>query len=259
MMDKRFLILDIETVLDRELVSRLFAVSPSAPLAELQEAVRIKYSSGFLPPPFHRPVCIALVDVDCETCKIINAAVAENPDEKTLLQQFWKIVRFRKGNIPVKSTLVHFNGRGFDLPVLFYRSMKHRIPIVMQEDRSRYSFEESHDICDDLSGFGASSRPSLNLVAKLLGLPGKTDIDGSLVEEMHEKGERIRIKDYCMDDALATYYIWLTMRYIRGQLTEEKYREAYESAGDTVRSCRQVTDNFFSPRNNAEDPENPPQ
>ena len=257
MMDRRFLILDIETVLDRELVSRLFTVSPVAPLAELQDAVRTKYASGFLPPPFHRPICIGLLDVDCETCKVLNAAVAENPDEKTLLQQFWRIVRFRKGNIPVKSTLVHFNGRGFDLPVLFYRSMKHRIPIVMQEDRSRYSFEESHDICDDLSGFGASSRPSLNLIAKLLGLPGKTDIDGSLVEELHEKGERIRIKDYCMDDALTTYYIWLTMRFVRGQLSEEKYREAYESAGETVRSCRQVTDTFFSPRSDDENPENP--
>jgi 3'-5' exonuclease len=258
MMDRRFLILDIETVLDRELVSRLFTVSPVAPLAELQDAVRTKYASGFLPPPFHRPICIALLDVDCETCKVLNAAVAENPDEKTLLQQFWRIVRFRKGNIPVKSTLVHFNGRGFDLPVLFYRSMKHRIPTVMQEDRSRYSFEESHDICDDLSGFGASSRPSLNLIAKLLGLPGKTDIDGSLVQELHEKGERIRIKDYCMDDALTTYYVWLTMRFVRGQLSEEKYREAYDAAGETIRSCRQVTDTFFSPRSDGENPENPP-
>lgn len=250
-MERRFLILDIETVLDRELVQRFFGLSENSSLDELQEAIRAKYSHGFLPPPFHRPVCIAMLDVDCESCKVVNAAVAENPDEKTLLQQFWKIVRFRKGNLPVKSTLIHFNGRGFDLPVLFYRSMKHRIPVVMQEDRSRYSFEESHDICDDLSGFGASTRPSLNLIAKLLGLPGKTDIDGSAVEDLHAKGERVRIKDYCMDDALFTYYIWLTIRYIRGQISEEKYREGYDSAGDIVRSCRQITDSFFSSQENA--------
>ena len=249
-MERRFLILDIETVLDRELVRRFFGLSEDASFDELQEAIRNKYSHGFLPPPFHRPVCIAMVDVDCESCKVVNAAVAENPDEKTLLQQFWKIVRFRKGNQPVKSTLIHFNGRGFDLPVLFYRSMKHRIPVVMQEDRSRYSFEESHDICDDLSGFGASSRPSLNLIAKLLGLPGKTDVDGSLVEDLHAKGERLKIKDYCMDDALFTYYIWLTIRYIRGQMSDEKYREAYDSASEIVRSCRQITDSFFSSQEN---------
>ncbi|MCI0612290.1 hypothetical protein L0244_04800, partial [bacterium] len=99
-MERRFLILDIETVLDRELVRRFFGLSDDASMSELQEAIRVKYSHGFLPPPFHRPVCIAMLDVDCESCKVVNAAVAENPDEKLLLQQFWKIVRFRKGNQP---------------------------------------------------------------------------------------------------------------------------------------------------------------
>lgn len=243
---KRFLIFDIETVWDRALLAQVFGLAPEITFDALREQVTAKYSSGFPPPLFHVPVCIALIDVDPDSCRVINAAVLESNDEKALLQQFWKVVKYRKGNTPVRSTLVHFNGRGFDLPVIFYRSMKYRLQIVAPEDRSRYSFEFSHDLCDDLSDFGASSRISLDALSKMLGLPGKTETHGWQVEELYEKGELARIRDYCMDDALSTFYIWLTLRYVRGQMPEEKYREAYDSAAEVVRDSRARTDTFFS-------------
>ena len=213
---------------------------------ELKEHVLAKYTSGFPPPPFHIPVCIALIDVESDTGMVANATVLENPSEPAMLQQFWKIVKYRKGNQPVKSTLVHFNGRGFDLPVLFLRSLKHRIPVATFEDRSRFTFEFSHDICDDLSDFGATNRVSLDVLAKMLGLPGKTETHGGMVEDLYEKGERARIRDYCMNDALTTYYVWLTLRHVRGQLPEEKYRAAYDAAESVVRECRSRTDGFFT-------------
>jgi hypothetical protein len=243
---RRYLVFDIETIWDRALMRQVFGTPPDAGLDALREQVNAKYSGGFPPPPFHMPVCVALIDVDAASCKVHNAAVLDTGDERTLLQQFWKLVKFRKGNQPVKSTLVHYNGRGFDLPVLFYRSLKHRVPVVVAEDRSRYSLEFSHDICDDISDFGASSRPSLNLMAKLIGQPGKTETHGGMVEDLYEQGERARIRDYCMEDALATYYLWLTLRHVRGQLTEEKYREAYDGAADAVREARSRTDTYFS-------------
>ena len=245
MAGKRFLVFDIETIWDRALLAQVLGVNPEAGFDGLREQVAIKYRDGFPPPLFHVPVCIALIDVDPSTCGIINATVLESADEKSLLQQFWRVVKFRKGNTPVRTTLIHFNGRGFDLPVLFYRSLKYRLPVVTFEDRSRYSFEFSHDICDDLSDFGASGRPSLDALAKMLGLPGKTDTRGWQVEDLYEKGERSRIRDYCMDDALATYHIWLTLRLVRGQIAEDKYRAAFDSAADTVRTCRAKTDGFF--------------
>lgn len=246
MAEKRFLVLDIETVLDRELARLVFGLPADAEMEAIQERLRDKYPNGFPPPPFHRPICIALIDVDYETNKVYNAAVLENADEKQLLHQFWRIIRFRKGNTPVRTTLVHFNGRGFDLPVLFYRSLKHRVPVAGLEERSRYSFESSHDICDDLSEFGAVSRPSLNVISKLIGLPGKTDTDGSQVEHLYAAGERSRIRDYCMEDAMATYQIWLAIRLIRSQISEDKYAEAVRTASEIVSAARAATDSFFS-------------
>lgn len=243
---KRFLLFDIETIWDRPLLAQVFGLNADVSFDALREQVTAKYSSGFPPPLFHIPVCIALMDVDPDSCRVVNATVLESGEEKALLQQFWKVVKYRKGNTPVRSTLVHFNGRGFDLPVLYYRSLKHRIQVVTSDDRSRYSFEFSHDLCDDLSDFGASSRVSLDALSKMLGLPGKTETHGWQVEELYEKGERARIRDYCMDDALSTYYVWLTVRYVRGQIPEERYRDAFDSAAEIVRECRAKTDGFFN-------------
>lgn len=246
MVEKRYLVFDIETVWDRSLLCQVLRVDAGAGFDVLREQVTARYNSGFPPPLFHVPICIAMIDVEPESCRVVNAAVLENPDEKTLLQQFWKVVKFRKGSIPVKTTMVHFNGRSFDLPVLQYRSLKHRVPLVSMDDRSRFSFESSHDVCDDLSDFSASSRPSLDALAKMLGLPGKTDIHGSQVEDLYQQGEKNRIRDYCMDDALTTYFVWLTLRYVRGLIPEEKYRGAYDSAPEIVRDCRSRTDSFFA-------------
>ena len=244
MIEKRFLALDIETVTDWELVRSVFRMPPEATRDELKEQLYTRYTSGFPPPPFHMPVCIALIDVDHETCRVNNATVLENIDEKTLLQQFWKVTKLRKG-YPIQTTFVSFNGRSFDLPCLFLRSLKHHVPIVPW-DRNRYSFDASHDVCDDLSEFGAAGRVSLDLVSKMLGLPGKTDTKGEMVEELYQKGERKRIFDYCMEDALNTYLVWLTIKYVRGQIKEEPYNAAYESAPEIIRACRAVTDGFFS-------------
>jgi 3'-5' exonuclease len=244
MTERRYLILDIETVTDWPLVRQVFGLHEEATTEEMRNCISARYNKGFPPPPFHIPICIALIDVDFQTCKVLNAIVLDHAEEKDLLQRFWRIVKLRKvrnETQPAETTMVHFNGRGFDLPVLFLRSLKHRIPIV-NWDRNRYSFESSHDICDDLGDFGATSKPSLDVVSKMLGLPGKVDIDGSHVEDLYAKGERCRIKDYCMEDALSTYYIWLTIKLIRGQLSQEKYQEAFLSAAEAVKSSRALTE-----------------
>ena len=244
MSDRRYLVLDIETILDWDLVRTFFGLGPDASQEQLKQELYGKYQSGFAPPAFHIPVCIALVDVEGESLKVHNATVIENTDEKSLLQQFWRVAKQRKGS-PIRTTFVTFNGRGFDFPCLNLRSLKHRVPVLTWE-RSRYSMDYAHDICDDLSEFGATSRVSLDLVSKLLGLPGKTDTRGYMVEELYRNGEKQRIMDYCMDDAVNSYLVWITLKMVRGEITEEKYREAFDSAPEIVKSCRSVTDAFFN-------------
>jgi len=246
-MDKRFLVFDIETIPDWELVRQVFHLPADAPHEMMQEQLLAKYTSGFAPPPFHVPVCIALIDVHPDAYTVQKATVLEG-DEKTLLQNFWKITRARRGadgkSMPVKTNLIHFNGRSFDLPVLFFRSLKHRVQIA-QWDRKRFTVESmedkyvgSYDVCDDLADYGAVSRSSLNVASKLIGLPGKTEIDGSQIEDLHARGEMERIKDYCIEDALATYLLWITIRFTRGEISADLYNEAFQSGPGIVRDSR---------------------
>ena len=246
-MDKRFLVFDIETVPDWDLVQHVFGLPADAPRETMREHLLTKYNSGFAPPPYHVPVCIALIDVHPESLQVQNGVVLEG-EEKTLLQNFWKMTKFKRGSegkpAPVKTNLVHFNGRSFDLPVLFFRSLKHKIQIAPW-DRNRYTVESmqekligSHDVCDDLADYGAASRPSLNVASKLIGLPGKTEIDGSQIEDLFARGEMQRIKDYCMEDALATYLLWITIRFTRGEINEQVYNSAFETAPELIREFR---------------------
>src|SRR5262249_15405136 len=97
MSERRFLVMDIETIPDWSFFRIVYGLAPEATLEELHQAVVDHFKSGFMPPPFHIPFCIALIDVDGHTSKVLNATVLEAADEKTLLQHFWKIVRYRKG------------------------------------------------------------------------------------------------------------------------------------------------------------------
>jgi 3'-5' exonuclease len=84
--------------------------------------------------------------------------------------------------------LVGFNSGGFDLPVLRYRAMALRIEAgTLHGTNGRnywYRFGRDHvDLCDVLSNYTASSKPSLAEAAALIGISAKSgDMDGSQVE-----------------------------------------------------------------------------
>ncbi|MGL4421541.1 MAG: 3'-5' exonuclease, partial [Gemmataceae bacterium] len=58
----------------------------------------------------------------------------------------------------------------------------------------------------------------LNLFAKMLGLPGKMDTDGSEVLRMHQAGQLQAINDYCLCDTLDTYFVFVRSRVMTGDL-----------------------------------------
>ena len=75
---------------------------------------------------------------------------------------------------------------------------------------SRYHWRHI-DLMDVLSGYGASGRASLELVAQLIGLPGKLGMGGAQVWPAFRRGELGAIRDYCETDALNTYLILLAL------------------------------------------------
>ena len=216
-MARSFLVLDIETIADPELA--------------WDAAV-----DGFPPAPFHQVVALGVLwlDGDHEFQKLgaFGGESDATPDEAKVLQEFSDFVGKRH------PTMVTFNGRRFDLPVLANGLLKHgvRIPAdeAAREYRYRYSDEGHIDLADLLTDYGASRMPSLDALAQLVGMPGKMEVDGSKVQSMYEHGRHAEIRDYCLHDVVQTTFVFLRAELRRGRLSELAYRERANALWDAL-------------------------
>ena len=180
----------------------------------------------FPAPPLHRVVAIAFAHfrrredggVDFVTAR---AGGAVDADEPQLLAGFWR------GMAEIQPTFVGYNSRGFDFPVLLFRSMRHGIaaPLYFSADskwesyRQRYAPDWHLDVADALTDYGASRRFPLDLAARMIGAPGKLDVDGGDVGALFAAGRIDDIRGYCVTDVLSTSLVWLAWLRLQGALS----------------------------------------
>ena len=122
--------------------------------------------------------------------------------------------------------LVTFNGSSFDLPVLRYRAMVHKVPAIGLSTRpyfKRYT-DDAIDLCDVLSSFASNAKCSLHELCRVMGLSGKPDgINGAEVEKYFREGRIREIADYCESDVVNTYRVWLRHELFQGKLTNAAF------------------------------------
>lgn len=231
-----FLVLDLETFVDGELVARLRyageAIPPSEAVAryrkELLDASGGK--SDFVPHTFHVPatVCVAKVSADLA---LEDVVILDEPELRphVMVEKFWR--GWEHYGHP---TLVTFNGRGFDLPVLELAAFRYGIAIRdwmeagvrgAPSPRGRYNTGAHLDLMEAMTNHGAARfSGGLDLLATLVGKPGKMDVEGRMVQDLWERGERARVAGYCRCDVLDTYFVFLRTRVMAGTLALEKER-----------------------------------
>lgn len=206
-MGRSYLVLDIETVLDQEL-----------PIAESSEAERLPA------PPHHEVVAIGVLWLDPDYAVRRIGIVGEDKSEAEALGDFTRFVEDRKPD------LVTFNGRGFDLPVIAARCLRHGIPFKhyyrSRDVRYRFSPDGHLDVMDYLADFGAAKPAKLDIVAKLCGMPGKVGIDGKDVGPMVHAGRIAEVRNYCLCDVVQTTGVFLRIQLLRGELGVDDYRQA---------------------------------
>lgn len=227
----RYLIFDLESVADAPLVAKLrYANEVSEPAeavrryrAELME----KYESDFVPYTYQVPVAAAVGKVT-EDFRLLDVVLLDEPHFRphVITENFWR--GWEKYHRP---TLVSFNGRGFDIPLLELSAFRFGVSLPgwfgstgksFDQPRNRYNVQSHLDLCELLTNFGTTRfTGGLNLAANLLGKPGKMGIQGDMVQDMFEAGRLREINEYCRCDVLDTYFVFLRTRVLVGQLTLE--------------------------------------
>jgi predicted PolB exonuclease-like 3'-5' exonuclease len=224
-----YLIFDIETIGDGDLVSKVRypndGLSAVDALARYRAQLIDETGKDVLPVTFVLPISVAVAKVDADY-RLQDVAVLDPPKFRphVIARYFWQ-----GWNAYGRPTLVSFNGRGYDLPVLELAAYRFGYPVpawfnvearAYEQARNRYNAQAHLDLQDLLSNFGAFRiSGGLNLLANLIGKPGKTGIDGSQVQQLYDAGEVVAINDYCRCDVLDTYFVFLRTRVLLGKLT----------------------------------------
>jgi hypothetical protein len=238
------LVFDIETVPDVELGRRLYGLEGlnDAAVAKAMFAhQRARDGQEFLPHIQHRVVAIACVLRTRDQLKVWSLGDLQSSEAQLLM-------RFFEGIEKYSPDLVSWNGSGFDLPVLQYRSLKAGVQAARywetgEEDNSfRYNnylsrFHWRHlDLMDVLAGYQGRARAPLADVAALLGFPGKLGFSGDKVWEAYLGGRLAAVRHYCETDVLNTYLIYLRFQCLRGRLDRDALNVELERVRMLLRS-----------------------
>lgn len=227
----RYLVFDIETISDGKLIAKTRYPSenltPEAAVARYRDELLRKFETDFVPYTYQMPISIAAAKVGSDF-ELIDLVVLDPPLYRPhkITDAFW-----RGWEAYDRPTLVSFNGRSYDLPVLELAAFRFGISLPRwfggvknyEQPRNRYNQDFHLDLHDVLTNFGASRfTGGLNLAASILGKPGKMDVMGYMVQDYYIAGKLQEINDYCRCDVLDTYFVFLRSRVLVGQLTLEK-------------------------------------
>jgi predicted PolB exonuclease-like 3'-5' exonuclease len=222
-----FLVLDTESVPDGKLIGQVKYprenLSPDEAIRRAQAEARGQSanSSDFLPVTFQIPVAVCVLRVGADLLpQALTCLDAPEYRPAEIVRKFWL------GSSRYRAKLVTFNGRGFDLPLLELAAFRWGFSARDHFQASRNRYNGNHlDLQELLTNFSAYRLSGgLNLLAKLLGKPGKMGVDGDQVYEMHCAGRAQDINDYCTFDTLDTYFVFLRTRVLTGDLTLEQER-----------------------------------
>ncbi len=234
-------VFDIETVPDIELGRKLLGLdgvndedtAKAMAFHNLQAA-----GTEFLPLYQHRVVAISVVVRKNDGELSVLSLGDENTDEPDLIRMFYKSID------KYSPEIVSWNGGGFDLPVLHYRALRHKVQAPTYWDHgdinrdfkwnnylSRFHWRHL-DVMDVLSGFQPRARAGLDVIATMLGYPGKMGMDGKQVWQEYMNGNIAGIRNYCETDVLNTYLVYLRLQLMRGLIDEvqlDKEEEALQT------------------------------
>lgn len=233
----KLLSFDIETIPDIENAKKIYAIE-NLNEEDAWNVIRLKRieksGNDFLPHYLQKIVAISLVLQDHQTTKVWSIG-NDNESEAEIISRFYSGIEKHQ------PTLISWNGGGFDLPVLHYRSLMHHIQApTYWETGERISefkwnnylgrYHSRHtDLMDMLANYQNRAFAPLDEFAHITGLPGKIGLHGSEVYPAYRLGQIQKICDYCESDVLNTHLLYLRFLFCKGSLSLKQYHDTLES------------------------------
>ena len=257
----KFLVFDIESVADGSLVSKIRypgeGLAPADAVARYRNELMEETGRDFIPYTFQIPVSVVVAKVDA-SYGLIDVVALDEPEFRphVISDHFW-----RGWEAYRRPTLVTFNGRTFDMPLMELAAFRYGLSVPgwfniydrsWEQHRSRYNTQSHLDLHDLLTNFGASRfSGGLNLAANVLGKPGKMDVQGHMVQDLFNEGKLAEINDYCRCDVLDTYFVFLRASVLLGRVSLEREQKIVAATkqwladrADEVSAFRTYLDNW---------------
>ena len=224
----QYLLFDVESVADGRLIADVRYpgenLSPEAAIVKYRQERLEQTGSDFIPYTHQIPVSVVVAKVTDEG-QLVDIVALDTPEYRphVIVRHFW--LGWEKYCQP---TLVTFNGRSFDLPILELAAFRYGISIPnwfggersYEQPRNRYNVKAHFDLQDLLTNFSATRfNGGLNLAAMTLGKPGKMDVSGDMVQDLYNEGRLDKINEYCKCDVLDTYFVFLRSQVLTGRIT----------------------------------------
>lgn len=227
----KYLLFDVESVADGQTIARTRyperPISASEAILRFRQELLTETGRDFIPYTYHIPVAVVVAKLR-EDLSLVDIVSLDQPLHRphVITKHFWMGWE-RYG----KPTLVTFNGRAFDVPLMELSAYRYGIAVASwfnmldrsyQQHRNRYNLQSHLDLHELLTNFGSTwFRGGLNLAASLLAKPGKMDVQGNMVQDLYEAGKVSEINEYCRCDVLDTYFVFLRCSVLMGTLSLE--------------------------------------
>jgi predicted PolB exonuclease-like 3'-5' exonuclease len=241
----KYLLFDVESVPDGESIAATrypgANLSPKEAIRKFRFELLAESGRDFVPYTYHVPVAVVIAKIR-EDYSLVEIVSLDEPNHRPAIitKHFW--VGWERYNRP---TLVTFNGRSFDIPLMELSAFRFGVSIPSwfnlfdksyEQFRNRYNIHSHLDLHEILTNFGSSwFRGGLNLAAQLINKPGKIDVQGAMVHELYDAGKLSEISEYCRCDVLDTYFVFLRSLLVMGRINAEQEATLTEGAKNLLR------------------------
>lgn len=155
-------------------------------------------------------VCVIGFAVDGEAPIAYSVADLSHDAERKVIQDFFCVVT----DMGPGRTFAGHNLIGFDLPFLWKRAMVLGIKPPQFFPRNPKPWDGS--VIDTMLLWDATQRAggSMDRICKLMGIPGKGDMDGSKVWPAVQAGRLAEVAEYCCGDVARTRAMYRRMSFL---------------------------------------------